>query len=357
MPDTPLAQAILEAHILVVDDNPANVQIAIELLHLNGYEKVEGETDPRRVEERCRANPPDLLLLDIRMPHLDGFQLMEILKPIYGADYLPVLVLTAQTDEMTRRKALESGAKDFLNKPILPWELANRVRNLLEVRLLYSRLREHRDHLDDMVKARTRDLEDTRLDVLRRLALAGEFRDNETGLHVVRMSRYTEILARAFGWDDEACAMMRAAAPLHDIGKISIPDAILLKPGKLDPDEFTLMKRHAEIGARILADGNFPLLALAHDIALTHHERWDGQGYPHGKTATDIPLAGRIVALADVFDALTSPRPYKPAWETDRAFAFIESQAGLHFDPDLAGRFLAEREKILAIHSAFHDRE
>jgi putative two-component system response regulator len=264
--------------------------------------------------------------------------------------------LTAQTDEATRRKALEAGAKDFLNKPILPWELTNRVRNLLEVRLLYSRLRDHRDHLDDMVRARTRDLEDTRLDVLRRLALAGEFRDNETGLHVLRMSRYSEILVRALGWDAEASAMMRAAAPLHDIGKISVPDAILLKPGKLDPDEFAVMKKHAEIGARILAEGNFPLLALAHDIALTHHEKWDGSGYPTGKAGADIPLAGRIVAIADVFDALSSPRPYKTAWTPDKAFAFVEEQAGRHFDPDLAARFLAHRQEILAVQAAFGDR-
>jgi putative two-component system response regulator len=350
-----IAAEIKNADILVVDDNAMNVRLVVDLLTHDGYTSITSETDPRRAVERCRERRFDLLILDIRMPHLDGHKVMELLREIYGDDYLPVLILTAQIDDDTKRRALASGAKDFLTKPILPWELLNRVYNLLEVRVLYNRMRGSKELLEQRVYERTHELEDTRLDVLRRLAIAGEFRDNETGMHVMRMSRFTQVIARAIGWSEDQHMAILNASPLHDIGKIGIPDGILLKPGRLDDDELKIMKSHAEIGARILERGSFPLLQLARTIAITHHEKWDGSGYPNGLAGEDIPLPGRIVAVADVFDAVTSARPYKPAWDIDRAVALLREGSGSHFDPELVAVFLNNLKEILDIRERFKD--
>lgn len=350
-----LNEAIKKARILVVDDNPANLTLATRLLEQGGYTDVQGETDPRKVYDMVVERPVDLLLLDIRMPHMDGYQLCEQLRPLFDGDYLPVLMMTAQTDQQTRRRALEIGIRDFLNKPFISWEFLHRVRNVLEVRLLYKKIRSNQDALTEEVRARTRELHETRIEIIRRLVTAGELRDNDTGLHVVRMSWYSRHLAQAYGLPMDVCEQILEAAPMHDVGKIGIPDAILLKPGRLTPQEWDVMKTHTTIGAKILSGSGFDLLRLAEEIALTHHERWDGAGYPHGLAGDQIPLAGRIVAIADVFDAVTSARPYKTAWSVEEARQMILDGAGAHFDPVLAHLFIEQLPHIVELKERFKD--
>jgi putative two-component system response regulator len=252
---------------------------------------------------------------------------------------VPFLVLTADATEETKRRALSVGARDFLTKPLDQIELLLRVRNLLQVQQLQGRLREQNESLEDEVFERTRDLEQARLEMLDRLALAAEYRDDDTQEHAWRIARSCALLASRLGLPDRGVELIRRAAPLHDIGKIGIPDAILLKPGKLTDLEFERIKTHTTIGAEILSGSRSPLLRLAERIALTHHERWDGLGYPRGLSGDEIPLAGRIVAVADAFDALTHERPYKEAWPLEKAVREILAQAGRQFDPGVVDAF------------------
>lgn len=336
----PIAQPdILSARILVVDDQPANVTLLERVLALEGYRHVESLTDPREVATAYGARHHDLILLDLNMPHLDGFQVMEQLKALEPDSYVPILVLTAQADRQTRLKALSMGARDFLTKPFDRLEVVNRIRNMLEIRLMHNQIRDQNRILEERVRERTRELVDTRLEIIRRLGRAAEYRDNETGLHIIRMSKFSVILARAVGVDAIETEMLLNASPMHDIGKIGIPDRILLKPGKLLPDEWEVMKTHTTIGAELLAGHDSPLMQMASVIALAHHEKWDGSGYPRGLAGEEIPLVGRIVALSDVFDALTSERPYKRAWSVEEARAYLQENAGRHFDPALVKRF------------------
>lgn len=283
---------------------------------------------------------PDLVLLDLHMPKMDGFELMERLAPLAGgAGGVPFLVLTADATEATKRLALARGARDFVTKPFSQTELLLRVRNLLEVQRLHGRLHEQNLKLAQQVADRTRDLEQARLEILARLALAAEYRDDDTQEHAWRIGRTCGLLARSLGLPDWQVELIRRAALLHDIGKIGIPDAILLKPGKLTAREFDQIKTHTTMGAEILSGSQSPLLRLAERIALTHHERWDGEGYPHGLPGDEIPLAGRIVAVADVFDAITHERPYKEAWPVDQAVTDILSERGQQLDPGLVDAF------------------
>jgi putative two-component system response regulator len=300
----------------------------------------------------CVESAPDLVLLDLHMPQVDGFELMQRLGTLIdaGSD-VPFLVLTADTTEETRRRALSVGARDFLTKPFDHTELLLRVRNLLQVKQLQDRLRETNTTLKAEVAERTRDLDQARLEVLERLARATEYRDDDTQEHAWRIGRVSALLALELGRPDHEVQLIRRAAPLHDIGKIAIPDAILLKPGKLSDDEFEVIKTHTTIGGAILSGSPSRLLRLAEQIALTHHERWDGRGYPIGLTGEGIPLAGRIVAVADVFDALTHQRPYKQAWPVDNAVDEILSQAGRHFDPSLVDAFSRLDHWVLSSHT------
>jgi len=320
----------LSANILIVDDKPDNVSLLEMMLSFSGYTNVQSTTDPREVEGLYQDNDFDIILLDIRMPHMDGFQVMERLSHIVKGDYLPILILTAQNDMDTRLKALEAGARDFVTKPFDKMEVLNRIHNMLEVRFLYKERLQQNDILESKVKKRTLELQNrneelarTRLDIIRRLGRAGEYRDNETGM--------------------------------HDVGKIGIPDAVLLKPGKLAPDEFDIIKTHSEIGGDIIGEHQSDLMQMARTIALTHHEKWDGSGYPNGLKGEDIPIEGRIAAVCDVFDALTSSRPYKTGWPVDKAMAFINEQSGAHFDPELVRLFNAVLPDILDIRKAYVD--
>ena len=302
-----------DARILIVDDQEANVILLQQILGRAGYRNLACTRDPREVLGLWEVSPPDLLLLDLHMPHLDGFAVLEQLKSHIAANgYVPVLVLTADILPEAKKKALTMGAKDFLSKPFDVTEVLLRIRNLLETRFLYRELQEHNRTLEQKVLERTHDLEEAQIEMLERLALASESRDDDTGEHTKRVGQLAAALAQMAGWPEEELDVLRRAAMLHDIGKIGIPDRVLLKPGKLTAEEFDLIKTHTAVGSRILRGSRFRVLQLAEEVACYHHEKWNGGGYL-GLQGESIPKAARIVAVADVFDVLTHSRPYKAA--------------------------------------------
>jgi response regulator RpfG family c-di-GMP phosphodiesterase len=319
-----------DLRILAVDDEDANLLLLRRMLERAGYTRIVTTRKPTEAPLLFVETRPALVLLDLHMPEMDGFELMERLGPVDG---VPFLVLTADATDETKRRALAMGARDFLTKPLDGIELVLRVRNLLQVQHLQNRLLEHNASLEDKVAARTHDLERARLEILDRLALAAEYRDDATQEHARRIGRTSGLLAPLLDRTGREVELIRRAAPLHDIGKIGIPDGILLKPARLRSEEFDRIKAHTTIGAEILSGSASAVLRLAERIAISHHERWDGRGYPRGLAGEDIPLAGRIVAVADVFDALTHARPYKEPWPIERAVAEILAQAGRQFDP------------------------
>ncbi len=327
------------AKIFIADDQQINITLLSRILKLNGYNNVLATTDSRKVVDIFMQQDIDLLILDLEMPHTHGMDIIESLNQIEENNFLPILVITAATDEKTCYQALGKGAKDFITKPFRSEEVLLRIKNILEVSLLYKYLRDQNESLEKKVIDRTKELQDTRLEVIRRLGLAAEYRDNETGMHIIRMSKYSELLAMAAGLNDYDVDMILNASPMHDVGKIGISDNILLKPGSLTDTEWATMKSHTTIGAEILGKSEQPLLVSARIIALNHHERWDGNGYPHGIAGEQIPIFARIVSIADVFDALTSVRTYKKAWTEKDAYEEIVNQAGKQFDPVLIKHF------------------
>ncbi|MEP7325580.1 MAG: HD domain-containing phosphohydrolase [Gemmatimonadota bacterium] len=330
-----------QARILIVDDEEKNVNVLGRMLASAGYDKVHGITDATRATSAVQEFSPDLILLDLTMPSLDGFGVMEGLKAIIPSEsYLPILILTGDIRFEARQRALSSGAKDFLLKPFDMTEVLLRIRNLLETRFLYLLLQDQNQSLEVRVAARTRELEEARLEVLQRLSDAAEFRDDDTGQHTKRVGTVAMALGTSMNLPSDELELIRWAAPLHDVGKIGIPDAVLLKPGKLSAGEFEIMKSHTTIGARILAGGRSPLIRMAETIALNHHERWDGTGYPNRLKGEAIPLEARLVSVADVFDALSHPRPYRAAWTVEDTRKEIESGAGAQFDPALVEIYL-----------------
>lgn len=351
-------QALRAARILIVDDNETNVELIRSLLEDDGYENLESTTSSLDglALYLGASEPYDLLLLDLRMPDLDGIAFLQAIREAQPGVAHPVIILSAQADQRSREQALSAGVRDYLTKPIIVWEVLHRVRNALSLQLLWRQTQELNRELEERVARRTIELEDTRREVIRRLATAGEFRDNDTGQHVERMSQYAYVLAVAAGMSEEEARALRDAAPLHDIGKIAIPDAILLKEGPLTDQEWVTMRRHAEIGGAILDGSGFALLELAREIAVSHHERWDGSGYPNGLAGSAIPLSGRIVTIADVFDALTSKRPYKRAWSVEEALGFLKENAGKLFDPQLVTLFEGALPRVLAIRDRLVDR-
>jgi putative two-component system response regulator len=338
-----------QARIFVIDDEPANLKLLHKLLLSQGYAAPVLIQDSREVLARYREGRPDLILLDLNMPHLDGYQVIEQLKALGDPLLPPIVILTAEHSRAALLKALAAGARDFAGKPFDRAELLMRVRNLIDAHLAHRMVHDQKALLEQMVHTRTEMLNQTRLQVVRRLGRAAEYRDNETGLHIIRMSQFSALLARSLGWSVAECELMLHASPMHDVGKIGIPDAVLLKPGKLDALEWAVMKTHSSIGADILADDDSELLRLARVIALSHHEKWDGSGYPLGLAGAAIPQAGRIVAVADVFDALTSARPYKQAWPVEQAVTYIVDNAGSHFDAEVVRHFQLCLPEILAI--------
>ncbi|MBN2645039.1 MAG: response regulator [Desulfuromonadaceae bacterium] len=348
--------SLCQAKILIVDDNPANVALLEAILEEEEFENLTSTTDPFEVLPLCTEHRFNLILLDIRMPGLDGLEVMQQLQPILEREFLPIIVLTAQTDDETRQKALSAGAKDFLTKPFEDWEVLLRIRNTLQARLFYTRQVVRGDLLEEEVRKRTQEIRETQFEIVQRLGVAGELRDNETGLHVQRMSHMCHLLAEKYGLGQEDCELILYASTMHDVGKIGIPDSILLKPGKLTDSEFVVMKQHPRIGAQIIGNNRSRLIQLARDMALYHHEKWDGSGYPHGLAGEQIPVVARLAAISDVFDALTSERPYKKAWPVDEALALLQRETGKHFDPRVVDLFIENLEEILAIRERFKEQ-
>ncbi|MGV3515931.1 HD domain-containing phosphohydrolase [Luteitalea sp.] len=343
-------EPITRARILIVDDQAPNIRLLERLLTSAGYHRLYSTTAPEQVAALVGQVSPDLILLDLHMPGLDGFGVMAQLQGLLSDErYLPILVVTADLSVEVRQRALGAGAKDFLNKPFDAVEALLRIRNLLITRFLYLQLDKHNRGLEATVQERTRKLEIARLEILERLALAAEFRDDNTGEHTRRVGRLAGALARELGLPADVALTIERAAPLHDVGKIGIRDAILLKPGPLTPSEFEEMKRHTVIGADILSGSMGALLRTAEDIALTHHERWDGAGYPSGIAGATIPLAGRIAHVADVFDAMTHPHGEPAHDRRDEAVSYIRDESGFAFDPDVVAAFgiVAKRDRLL----------
>ncbi len=313
--------------ILVVDDTPGNIDVLGAILRPHFRVKV--ALDGHRALSLARETPPpDMILLDVMMPGMDGYAVIRNLQEDPRTQSIPVIFVTALSDDGDEYRGLELGAVDYLTKPVNPAVTLARVRTHLALH------RQNRD-LERKVQERTEELQRTRLEIIRRLGRAAEFRDNETGLHIIRMSHYSRLLADQVNLSPDWSDLVFNAAPMHDVGKIGIPDHILLKPGPLSPPEWEIMKTHPAIGSQIIGDDPSPLMRMSQVIALHHHERWDGTGYPAGLAGEAIPLAARIVAVADVLDALTSIRPYKAAWPLDQSLTHIRDNAGLHFDPDL----------------------
>jgi putative two-component system response regulator len=333
-------QLLHPSRILVVDDQEANALLLQAVLARAGYTAVGTLTDPTEVVGRCREDSPDLLLLDWHMPGRSGPEILEDIAFLTDEpNWMPVLVLTADIAPDTKRRALSLGARDFLTKPIDVPEVLLRVRNLLQTRYLRVELQRNNDLLHERVSQRTLELEDAKLEMLDRLALAAEYRDDATGQHAERIGRTSELVALALDLDPAEAALIGQAARLHDIGKIGISDELLLKPGKYTAEELAAMELHPAIGARILSGSTNELLMMAERIALTHHERWDGNGYPSGLAGEAIPLPGRIVTVADVFDALTHRRPYKEPWPIPVAVREIIRETGTKFDPRVIEAF------------------
>ena len=331
------------AKILVVDDEPSNLNLMRQILK-NDYDLSFAKSGADALAN-LQKQVPDLILLDVMMPGMNGLEVCQKIKTDPRYSTIPVLFCTAMTEEGDEVRGFKLGASDYLTKPVRPAVVLARVRTHLALADQDRATREE-------VRIAHKDLLESRLKALLMLGKAAEFKDDETGLHVVRMSHYSRLLAAASGWNEDACDVLMNAAPMHDIGKISTPDSILKKPGPLDPEEMDVMRRHCESGAQIIgeAQSDTPLFNMARDIALSHHEKWDGTGYPNRLVGEAIPMAARIVAIADVFDALTSKRPYKSAWPLDKTFGFLEANAGTHFDPDLIGIFINQKSEITDIH-------
>ena len=335
--------------VLIVDDTPPNIDVLRKTLEPEQYEiaiALSGEAALILAPKFL----PDLILLDIRMPGIDGYETCRQLKANESTQKTPVIFISANSETRDIVEGFHVGGVDYVTKPFRAEEVLARVRSHLELSGLKSRL-------EEKVLERTRQLNASRLEIIQRLVKTAEFKDNETGLHVKRMSLYSVLLGKAYGMNEEECELLLNASPMHDLGKVRIPDRILLKPGKLDHDEMEIMKTHTTIGGEILSGGTSELVKMAETIALTHQEKWDGSGYPKGLKGEEIPLEGRITALADVFDALTSERPYKKAWSVEKAVNLIEEESGTHFDPKLVVIFKKVLPEILEIKERFSEPE
>jgi len=345
--------------IVAVDDTPTNLLLYRHLFKAEPNWQVVTFDDPKAAlayfARPAAEAPADLVLLDYMMPEIDGLSLFGALRDYAHRQDLPVVIVTAADEREIRYEALSAGVNDFLLKPIDKTELLTRVRNLLALFDAKRKLADRAAWLAEEVRKATAALRAREVEVIDRLSRAAEFRDPETGYHIQRMANYSELIARQLGLSEADCELLRTAAPMHDVGKVGIPDSILLKPGRLTPEEFEVMKRHAEYGYRILKESDSPLLQVAALIAWTHHEKWDGSGYPRGLVGEAIPLFGRIVAVADVFDALTSARPYKPAWPLERALNLLREERGRHFDPACVDAFFATLDAILEVKRRFAD--
>ena len=329
------------ANILIVDDQEHNIKLLERILTRAGYTNLHSTLDPLQLPIMLREIDPDIVLLDLHMPGMDGIQALKLIREHAGADhYLPVLMLTADITPQARQEALEAGVNDFLTKPFDRTEVVLRMNNLLRTRDLHNQLHEHNVLLEQRVQERTAQLQRAQNEMIELLGRAAEYRDDETGLHTRRVGELSGRVAEQLNLPPHTVKLIRMAAPLHDIGKIGIPDELLLKPGRFEPEQFEQMKKHTSIGADILKNSVFDMLQLAEVIARSHHEKWNGTGYPDQLQGEQIPIEARIVAIADFYDALTHDRPYKKAWTDEEAIAEIKRQSGEHFDPRVVEAFL-----------------
>ena len=375
MPDGDFEQdSALDDHsakIMIIDDEPLNIKLVRKYLQDAGYHEFVMLTDPREAFDSIRSEQPDVILLDVMMPQVSGTEILTWVRQESSTQHLPVVILTASTDRETKLELLELGATDFLTKPVDSAEMMPRVRNAITVKQHHDHLRDYAANLERAVRVRTAELARSRLEVVHCLARAGEFRDDVTGRHVYRVGRFARIIGSELGLSEDQAHLLELAAQLHDVGKIGIPDSILHKPDKLTPEEFELMQKHCGFGKRVfeqmddqqwqmirehpvlgnqlLNTASSPLIRMASRIALTHHERWDGSGYPLGLAGEDIPIEGRITAIADVFDALSTKRPYKPAIPVKECFEIMREGSGSHFDPAILDAFFRQKEAIIAV--------
>lgn len=343
--------------IVIVDDSPSIITVLTKLVGGLPGCNVVSFLGAQQALAWCEAHDPDMVLVDFMMPEMDGLEFIRRFRLMLGKSEIPVLMVTADSDRALRHRALILGVNDFLNKPFDHVELKARVSNMLTLRTSQIKLASRALLLADEVAKATREIAARERETLLCLGRAAEHRDPETHEHIIRMSSYSQLVGERLGLPSDECELLLMASPLHDLGKIGTPDHILLKPGRLTPDEFEIMKLHTVIGANILQHSESPILQAGAQIALSHHEKYDGTGYPNGLKARDIPLFGRIVAVADVFDALTSERPYKKAWELDRALALIRESRGGHFDPDCVDAFLDVLDRVLEIKVKYQDAD
>jgi putative two-component system response regulator len=368
---------IRNAKVMIVDDEAYNVLVVRKFLQHSGYQNFVTTTDARQVLDLLKQELPDIVLLDVMMPEVSGLELLRLMKMDAVLSTIPVIILTAAPEASVKTQALEGGATDFLSKPVEPTELVLRVRNVLAAKSHFDNLANYSVKLEQEVRERTRELVQSRQQVIFSLARAAEFRDNETGHHVIRVGKYAGLIALELGFTQDQADAIELAAQLHDVGKIGIPDRILHKPGKLDYDEFDFMKkhcgfgrqiidcmsepewnapkRHTELGSVMLDVRSSPIMRLASRIALTHHERWDGAGYPLGLAGEDIPIEGRITSVADVYDALSSKRSYKDPFPREKSYTILEEWRGVRFDPAVLDAFFTRSEEIIEIQMKYAD--
>jgi len=353
--------------ILIIDDELINRKVLEGLLKSYGHECVSADSGPAALALLDKSI--DLVLLDIMMPGMDGFTVAKTIRHMPEFADLPIVMVTALSAKGDRLKAVEAGANDFVAKPIDTTELGVRMTSLLRMKKYHDELKDYQAHLQQMVADKTSalraalgDLEHARqatvqahMETIHKLSAAAEYKDEDTGSHIMRMSRYCALIAKAYGMSESDVDLVLNSSPMHDIGKMGIPDSILLKPGKLDEAEWEIMRRHTLIGATILSGGSSKYLESGSEIALSHHEKWDGSGYPRGLAGADIPLFGRICAVADVFDALTSRRPYKSAFSNERSLEMMAAGRGSHFDPELYDLFVANLDQVFEIQNTFRE--
>lgn len=344
-------------NVVIVDDQQINVTLMQALIGKVGGCTPVSFTDSLKGLDWCLQNSPDLVIVDYMMPDLNGIDFIRRFRERVPTGKVPVLMVTADHEREVRYNALESGATDFLTKPVDRMEFLSRVKNMLSLRQSHLFLTDRAAMLAEEVKKATAEILARERETVMRLAKAAEYRDPETGAHILRMAHYSRIIAGQLGLTEDEQDMILQAAPMHDVGKLGTPDHILLKPGRLTPEEFDIMKRHAPDGYEILRDSSSPMLQMAARIALSHHEKFDGSGYPNGTRGEDIPLEGRIVAVADVFDALTSERPYKKAWPVDDAVKLLKDGRGAHFDPACVDAFLSNWDGVMAIKDHYRDED
>ena len=349
------------AVVLLCDDEVMNRKVGSKILNKEGFEVIEAENGQEALDV-LKSSTVDLILMDLMMPVMDGYEATRIIKTDEEYKSIPLIILSALSDKDSIRKGLELGADEYLTKPYDVIDFKLRVTNAIKIGAYQNMLKSHKKLLEDEVDLKTqelqkalKDVQDNEKNIIEILGKAAEFRDNETSMHTVRVGEVSALIASKMGWDEESCELMRLAAPMHDIGKVGIEDAILLKNGKLDDDEFAKMKEHAQIGYEILSKKETPLLKLAAQIANTHHEKYNGRGYPKGLKGDDIPQSGAIVAVVDVFDALLSERPYKKAFSLEKTLEILKNDSGSHFDPKVIDVFFNNLDNVLKIRDSLKD--